>query len=122
MELKCPLTYEEQIEKLQAHGMFIADKESAKDILRKVSYYRLTGYALEYRSNPSKSEYIHPVSVEQVYRIYQFDVNLRDILRKYIEIAEIYYRTQIAYGFSMQKCLVPPYDQHYDINNFYHKV
>ena len=59
---------------------------------------------------------------EKVYRIYQFDESLRDIFRKYIEVAEVYYRTQISYGFSMVKCVNPPYDQHYDENNFYNKT
>lgn len=121
MELKCPLTYDEQVDKLQAHGILILNRESAKAILSKVSYYRLTGFALEYRTDPRKSDYIQSVSIEQIYRIYKFDVDLRDILRKYIEIAEVYYRTQISYGFSMVKCLQPPHEQHYDANNFYHK-
>ena len=37
------------------------------------------------------------------------------------EKAEVYYRTQIAYGFSIAKCTETPYDQHYDENNFYNK-
>lgn len=28
----------------------------------------------------------------------------------------------ISYGFSMVKCVNPPYDQHYDENNFYNKT
>ena len=36
-------------------------------------------------------------------------------------VAEVYYRTQIAYGFSLAKCTETPYDQHYDENNFYNK-
>lgn len=41
--------------------------------------------------------------------------------RRYIEKAEVYYRTQIAYGFSIAKCTEAPYDQPYDENNFYNK-
>ena len=41
--------------------------------------------------------------------------------RMYIEKAEVYYRTQIAYGFSINKCLEPPHDQHYNESNFYNK-
>lgn len=46
---------------------------------------------------------------------------MRDTFRRYIEKAEVYYRTQIAYGFSIAKCTEAPYDQHYDENNFYNK-
>lgn len=34
---------------------------------------------------------------------------------------EVYYRTHIAYGFSIAKCTDAPFEQHYDENNFYNK-
>ena len=46
MDLKQPLTYDEQLNKLEAHGMVISDKAKAIDILKRVNYYRFTGYAL----------------------------------------------------------------------------
>ncbi len=121
MDLKKPLTFDEQLEKLISHSMVISDKEKAKKILSQINYYRFTGYALQYRKSPNKSEYFDKLSFETVYRIYQFDESLRDIFRKYLERIEVYYRTQISYGFSIQKCTSPPYDQHYDENNFYYK-
>ena len=36
MDLKKPLTFDEQLDKLDAHGMVISDREKAKDILKKV--------------------------------------------------------------------------------------
>ena len=33
MDLKKPLTFDEQLDKLAAHGMIITDREKAKDIL-----------------------------------------------------------------------------------------
>lgn len=33
MDLKKPLTFDEQLDKLAAHGMIIRDREKAKDIL-----------------------------------------------------------------------------------------
>lgn len=122
MNLKKPLSFEQQIEKLKSHGMVIEDEEKAKEVLAEINYYRFTGYALQYRKNPDESDYIKKLSFEKVYRIYQFDESLRDIFRKYIEISEVYYRTQISYGFSMTKCVASPYDQHYNENNFYNKI
>ena len=58
MDLKKPLTFDEQLDKLIAHGMVISDREEAKDILKKVNYYRFTGYALQFRKDPSGSDYI----------------------------------------------------------------
>ena len=58
MDLKKPLTFDEQLDKLAAHGMIITDREKAKDILKRVNYYRFTGYALQFRQDPSSSDYI----------------------------------------------------------------
>lgn len=49
MDLKKPLTFDEQLDKLIAHGMIVADREKSKDILKRVNYYRFTGYALQFR-------------------------------------------------------------------------
>ena len=121
MDLKKPLTFDEQLDKLAAHGMIITDREKAKDILKRVNYYRFTGYALQFRQAPSGSDYIVGTTFETVYHLYKVDEILRDTFRRYIEKAEVYYRTQIAYGFSIAKCTETPYDQHYDENNFYNK-
>lgn len=122
MELKKPLSFEEQLNKLKEHGIVISSEKRAIAILTKINYYRFTGYVLQYRKSPEDSNYEKELSFEKVYRIYEFDEALRDIFRKYIEIAEIYYRTQIAYGFSMAKCVEAPFDQHYKEENFYNKA
>ena len=121
MDLKKPLTFEEQLDKLVAHGIVISDREKANDILKKVNYYRFTGYALQFRQDPSNSNYVEGTTFETVYNIYKVDEILRDTFRRYIEKAEVYYRSLIAYGFSIAKCTKAPYDQHYDENNFYNK-
>lgn len=115
------MTFGEQLDKLIAHGMIVADREKAKDILKRVNYYRFTGYVLQFRQEPSGSNYIEETTFETVYHLYKVDEILRDTFRRYIEKAEVYYRTQIAYGFSIAKCTDAPYDQHYDENNFYNK-
>lgn len=121
MELKPPLTFEEQIKRLERHGMIIDSKDNALTILKQVNYYRFTGYALENRKNQHSSDYQIGTSFQAVCQRYQFDVEMRHILRKAIECAEIYYRTQISYVFSNRKCIDPPHDQHYDRKNYYRK-
>ena len=120
-DLKAPLTFEEQYNKLVTHGMQCEDKDSVLDVLKIKNYYRFTGYALQRRMSEHDSNYMEGTTFDNIYKIYLFDQAMRDILRKYIEIAEIYYRTQIAYGFSMQKCVNPPHNQHYDEMNFFNK-
>lgn len=121
MDLKPPLSYDAQVKKLIDHGIIIDDPEYAKKILRQINYYRYTGYALQFRSDPSSSDYIENISFNAVYRIYQFDEALRDVYRKYIEQIEVYYRAQISHGFSIRKCMDAPHDQHYNEDHFYNK-
>lgn len=51
------LTSDEQLDKLASHGIIISDREKAKDVLKRVNYYRVTGYALQFRQDPSSSDY-----------------------------------------------------------------
>ena len=44
MDLKKPYTLDEQIKKLKDHGVVISDDAFARNVLQKVSYYRLSGY------------------------------------------------------------------------------
>lgn len=121
MCLKKPLDFEEQLQRLKEHGMSVQDDEKALVVLKRINYYRFTGYALQFRENPQSSKYIKETSFEAIYHLNRFDEKLRDLYRKYIEKAEIFYRTQISYGFTSMKCTKVPFDQHYNIKNFYNK-
>lgn len=121
MELKKPHSYDGQIEKLKSHGMIVSNEVDARNILFKINYYRLMGYSLQFRKSANNSDFVEDTSFDKIYKIYKFDERLRDILRRYIEIAEVFYRAQISYGFAMAKCLEAPHDQHYDENNYYKK-
>lgn len=121
MELKSPLSFEKQLERLKEQGMAIEDEEWAVTVLKKINYYRFTGYALGFRIDPQISVYKQGTTFARIYDLYLLDEQLRDVLRVFIEKAEIYYRTQIAYGFAMSKCQNPPHDQHYYEENFYNR-
>lgn len=103
MELKQPTSYEEQLNRLIMHGIVVDDRDRAIDILKRLNYYRFTGYALQFRVNPWDSTYVEGTTFESVYNLYMVDEKLRDLFRMYIEKAEVYYRTQIAYGFAIRK-------------------
>lgn len=121
MELKKPLSLDEQINQLKNHNMKICDENSAIEFLKEVNYYRFSGYALENRINEHDSNYKQNTVFENVQKRYSFDEEIRNILRKYIEIIEVYYRTQISYNFSLKRCSKPPYDQHYCSDNYSRK-
>lgn len=121
MALKKPIGFHEQIQKLISHGIIVKEEDHAEEILKSINYYRLTGYALQFRKSPDNSDCIEGTTLKQILRIYHFDEELRGMLRKYLETAEVYYKTQISCLFSCSKCKEIPYDQHYDENNFYNK-
>ena len=121
MQLKPPLTLDKQIEKLKEHNIIISDSTHTKAVLYYNNYYRLSGYALQYRKDPKCSDCIDGTFFDEILRIYQFDSDLRNCIRKYVEIAELYYRAQIAYHFSLVKCAMPPHDQHYNDSNYCNK-
>ena len=62
MELKPPMSYEEQWNKLIFHGIVVDDKENALNVLKRVNYYRFAGYALQFRVKPEDSTYIEGTS------------------------------------------------------------
>lgn len=118
MELKKPLSFKEQAIRLAEHGMSIDSISDAAAFLAGVNYYRLTGYALQFRASNGQ-DYIEGTSFEVVRNLYIFDQELRGILRNALEISEAMFRAQISNGFAMVKCTEPPYDGHYQISNFY---
>lgn len=121
MELKCPLTIDEQLNKLEEHGIIIDNPEEAKALLQQVSYYRLTGYLLQFRKDPSSSDLESKHQLSELRQLYEFDMQLRSLIRHYIEICEVYYKTHISRVFALEKCIEPPHDQHYNPDNYYNK-
>lgn len=122
MDLKKPYTINEQIQKLQDHGFVIEDEAFARRVLQKVSYYRLTGYMLQYRISSDSHEMMKGINFEDVYKIYCFDEEIRALLRIYVEKAEFFYKDLIGNTFAALKCKSAPYDQHYDVNNYFDKT
>ena len=52
MDLKKPYSINEQIKKLEEHGVVVDDVELTRNVLQQISYYRLSGYMLQHRINP----------------------------------------------------------------------
>lgn len=117
MELKKPLSFEEQVDRLIEHGMSVCSKRDAAVFLSNVNYYRFAGYALQFRAENGQ-DYISGTSFETVKNIYLFDEELRGILRDALDRAEAVLRTRISNSFALIKCKEAPYDGHYDPANF----
>lgn len=100
MDVKSPISFDEQIEKLETRGCFIADKGFAKQKLQQINYYRLTAYFLPFKI--SEDKYRPGTSFETVYRIYEFDRRLRNLIFSAVEEIELMLRSRLAYFHAMK--------------------
>ncbi|TFE24721.1 Abi family protein [Cohnella luojiensis] len=94
-ELKPPATYKEMIDILRSRGLKVGNENRATDILKRINYYRLTGYLLPYKINEEK--YIDGTVFEHVVELYDFDMRLRSLLLDIFEYVEVSMRSQISY-------------------------
>jgi len=94
---KHPLTFEQQADLLIFRGL-AADRTSLIESLKRVSYYRLSGYLYPFRS--SGDTFIAGTSFEKIWNIYRFDRLLRLIILDGIERIEIAARTQLTFLFT----------------------
>lgn len=92
--IKIPKTFEEQVDILKSRGLQIQDEARAINILSRVNYYRLSAYWLTYQVD---NRFCSGASFECIYRLYEFDKCLRNLLLTCLETIEVAFRTQIAY-------------------------
>jgi abortive infection bacteriophage resistance protein len=98
---KLPKTFEEQVKLLQARGLIIPNEKKAVNILTYISYNRLSNYWYPMLKKPKEEEiFKEKSSFETIFKLYQFDSELRAITFQAIEQIEIAVRTQIIYHFS----------------------
>lgn len=93
-KIKPPLTFEEQLELLKSRNLIITNEIEAIEILKRVNYYRLSGYTLWSKKD---DKFFDGVSFSDIYNLYEFDRKLRNILIPMLETIEISCRTDIAY-------------------------
>lgn len=104
-------TIEEQLAILESRGLQIPDKAAAGNFLHRNNYYRVSGYSLTLRSHDIFS---HSASFQNIVDIYEFDLDLRHILLKYIELIEVTVKSVYSYEFTKVYGAVG----HYDSANF----
>ncbi|MBX3179778.1 MAG: Abi family protein [Candidatus Hydrogenedentes bacterium] len=91
---KQALSHEQQADQLLQRGL-IADREELIERLRRVSYYRLSGYLYPFRN--ADDSYADGTTLEDVWNRYTFDRHLRFIVLDAIERTEVYVRTAMVY-------------------------
>ncbi len=92
----------EQIELLRARGMIIDDDQHAAHFLRRVGYYRLSGYSYPFRQfakngNGRADIFVKGSRFEDVIALYLFDRKLRLLALDAIERIELAVQVEIAH-------------------------
>ena len=95
-----PISISKQIENLISLGLEIEDKDYAKSVLNRVSYYRIVkAYSITLKEN---GKYIDGITFENIVDLYLFDMELRHILFSLMEYIEVYLRAVITNYFSLK--------------------
>jgi abortive infection bacteriophage resistance protein len=98
--LKPALTVDQQLDLLKSRGLEVADDFKAIYILTHISYYRLSGYFYPLLQDKQEHIFKPDSSLEQAFRLYCFDRELRQLLSSELEKIEIGIRTQLIYQMS----------------------
>lgn len=97
---QAPIDVNEQIENLISLDLQIEDKDYAKSVLSRVSYYRIVkAYSITLKEN---EKYIEATTFENIVDLYLFDIELRHILFSLIEHIEVYLRAVITNNISLK--------------------
>ena len=91
-------TLDEQIEILKEKGLYINDIDKAKNILLKENYFFLSGYRHLF-TNKNKN-FIEGTTFEELYAMFTFDRNIRNIFFKNLLIIENNIKSLISYQMS----------------------
>lgn len=97
------LTVGQQIDRLVTHGLKIDSRQKADRELRRIGYYRLSGYWYPFRqqaaseSESRPSAFVPGTSLELVLEVYAFDESLRTALLTAISRVEIGLRFRIGH-------------------------
>ncbi len=94
--------FDEQIEILRARGMVVDDQEYARHFLKRVGYYRLSGYSYPFRKFAEDgegrvSDFVAGSRFEDVVALYLFDRKLRLLALDAVERIELAIQVDIAY-------------------------
>ena len=94
-------TIEEQIELLKVRGMSFAEieEDKAKEILLDIGYYRLGFYWYPFEKD-NNHNFKEGTCFSDVVSLYYLDVDLRNILLKYLKRIEVNFRTKLVYYLS----------------------
>lgn len=98
--------YDKQIQLLRSRGVIIIDEDKAKEYLSDIGYYRLGFYVYPFElTYPSLGKLrTHNVKqgtrIEDIVALYYYDLDLRNILNRFLSRIEVAIRTTLIYELS----------------------
>lgn len=113
MKAKQFKTLDEQIEILKYKGLVVNDEEYAKQVLLRENYFFLSGYRHVFMRSDDPKRYIEGTTFEELYSLFLFDRQFRNIIFKNLLIIEnnlksiISYRLSKKYGYKEHDYLKP---------------
>ncbi len=106
-------TLDEQVQILENKGMVIEDVEATKEILLRENYFFINGYRNLFMKSMTDRTFVPGASFRELYGVFNFDRQVRNILFKNLLIIEnnlksiISYHLSKAYGIREQDYLNP---------------
>lgn len=93
-------TLEEQLSIFRAKGLIINNEEYAKDVLLMENYFFINGYRHIFLKQGKEKKFIKGTTFDELYQMFLFDRNLRNILFKNLLVVENNIKSIISYQLS----------------------
>ena len=93
-------TINEQVEILKNKGLIIEDEISVKETLLIENYFFIMGYRHAFMTSPKERKFIPGTTFDEVYSLFTFDRNFRNIIFKNVLIVENNYKSIFSYVLS----------------------
>lgn len=98
---KHPITIAEQITELKRRGLLIVEDAQAEKILGEVSYFRLAAYLRPMESDKENHYFKAGSTFDNAIGLYEFDIELRQLIFDAIQRIEVALRAKIIQAFSL---------------------
>ena len=103
MSTKVFKTIDEQVEILQQKGLVIDDIDTVKDILLRENYFFVNGYRHLFVKSTENRQFIDGTNFEEIYAMFYFDRQLRNIIFKNVLIVENNLKSILSYVVSKNR-------------------
>lgn len=91
---------DEQLEIFKYKGLIIEDEEFAKTVLLRENYFFINGYRHIFMKSANNKRYIEGTTFEELYSLFLFDRQFRNIIFKHLLIIENNIKSIISYQLS----------------------